>query len=194
MAITLRQSTASQEVPLGYFVDKTDGDTAEDSLTVSNTDIKIWVPGATTLADKNSGGATHISGGIYYAVLDATDTATLGTGVIFVHESGALIVKQEFEVVRQSVYDKRYGDATARGRFNGTVAASAAGTVDLGATADGAADDYYNEGWLAIYHGVGRGQVRWVSDFTDANNRCTITPNWVTAPDTTSKWRFSPVG
>ena len=72
--LALKQSTASQEVPLGYFLDNTDGDTEETGLTIANTDIKIWKNGATTLANKNSGGATHISNGIYYCVLDATDT------------------------------------------------------------------------------------------------------------------------
>lgn len=105
MAIALKQSTASQEVPLGPFVDATDGVTAETGLTISNTDIKIWKTGATTLADKNSGGATHISGGIYYAVLDATDTDTLGPLVIFVQESGALPVRLECVVLAANVYD-----------------------------------------------------------------------------------------
>jgi hypothetical protein len=101
----LRYATASQEVPLGYFVDKTDGDTAEDGLTISNTDIDIWKAGATTIADKNSGGATHIAGGIYYAVLDATDTDTLGPLVVFVHASGALTVRLECVVYPAVVYD-----------------------------------------------------------------------------------------
>jgi hypothetical protein len=105
MAIPLKQSTASQEVPLGYFVDSTDGNTEETGLTISNTDIKIWKSGATTLADKNSGGATHISNGIYYAVLDATDTDTLGPLVIFVHESGALPVRVECVVLSANNYD-----------------------------------------------------------------------------------------
>lgn len=87
--IPLKQSTASQEIPLGFFVDATDGDTAETGLTIANTDIKLWKAGATTLASKNSGGGTHISGGVYYCVLDATDTDTLGPLVIFVHVAGA---------------------------------------------------------------------------------------------------------
>lgn len=103
--IYLRQSTASQEVPLGPFLDSTDGDTAKTGLTIANTDIKIWKAGATTLANKNSGGATHISGGIYYAVLDATDTNTLGSGEINVHVSGALAVRREFTVLSANVYD-----------------------------------------------------------------------------------------
>jgi len=105
MTIYLRQSTASQEVPLGHFVDSTDGSTAETGLTIANTDIKLWLTGATTLANKNSGGATHISGGIYYCVLDATDTATVGPLVIFVQVAGALPVRLECVVLTAQVYD-----------------------------------------------------------------------------------------
>jgi hypothetical protein len=107
--IFLKQSTASQEVPLGYFVDSTDGNTEETALSIANTDIKVWKTGATTLANKNSGGATHISNGIYYAVLDATDTDTLGPLVIFVHVSGALTVRLECCVLAANVYDSLVG-------------------------------------------------------------------------------------
>ncbi len=109
MAIALRQSTASQEVPLGIFVDSTDGNTEESGLTIANTDIKIWKTGATTLASKNSGGATYISNGVYYTVLDATDTATIGPLVIFVHVSGALAVRVECVVYDEAVYDSLFG-------------------------------------------------------------------------------------
>lgn len=105
MTIYLRQSTAGQEVPLGYFVDSTDGNTEETGLTIANTDIKLWKTGATSLANKNSGGATHISNGIFYAVMDATDTNTLGSMVAFVHVSGALTVRLEMLVLPANVYD-----------------------------------------------------------------------------------------
>lgn len=105
MAIPLKQSTASQEIPLGYFVDSTDGNTEETGLTIANTDIKVWKSGATTLANKNSGGATHISNGIYYAVLDATDTDTLGPLIVFVHVSGALAVRVECVVLPANNFD-----------------------------------------------------------------------------------------
>lgn len=105
----LRQSTASQEVPLGHFVDSTDGVSAETGLSIANTDIKVWKAGATTLANKNSGGATHISGGIYYAVLDATDTDTIGPLVLFVAVSGALAVRLECEVLDEAQYDALFG-------------------------------------------------------------------------------------
>lgn len=109
MPLYLRQSTASQEVPLGYFVDSTDGNTEETGLTIANTDIKIWKTGATTLANKNSGGGTHISNGIYYAVLDATDTDTIGSLVLFIHVSGALSVRVECVVLDEAIYDQMFG-------------------------------------------------------------------------------------
>ena len=109
--IPLKYSTASQEIPLGYFLDETDGKTAETGLTIANTDIKLWKNGATTLANKNSGGATHISGGIYYAVLDDTDTNTYGPMKIFVHVSGALPCILECLVMEADAYDALYAAA-----------------------------------------------------------------------------------
>lgn len=103
--IYLKASTASQEVLLGPFLDSTDGDTEETGLTIANTDVKVWKAGATTLANKNSGGATHISDGLYYATLDATDTDTVGSGYLYVHVSGALAVKVPFTVLPGQVYD-----------------------------------------------------------------------------------------
>ncbi len=103
--IPLRQSTASQEIPLGPFLDSVDGNTAETALTIANTDIKLWKMGTTTWASKNSGGATHDASGRYYAVLDATDTATLGTLRVDVHVTGALAVRTECVVLPANVYD-----------------------------------------------------------------------------------------
>mgnify|MGYP003479663683 FL=1 len=125
--IYLKQSTASQEVLLGPFVDSTDGVTAETALSIANTDIKVFKAGATTLADKNSGGATHISAGNYYAVLDATDTDTVGSGALIVQVSGALAVRHDFVVLPANVYDSLIGgtdvlnaDVTQFGGSNGT--------------------------------------------------------------------------
>lgn len=105
MAIPLKYATASQEIILGHFVDSGDGNTEETGLTIANTDIKLWKNGAVTLANKNSGGATHISNGIYYATLDDTDTGTLGPMVIFVHVTGALPVRLECMVYPADYYD-----------------------------------------------------------------------------------------
>lgn len=105
MAIWLRQSTASQEVCLGPFVDSTDGKTAETGLTIANTDIVLWKMGATSTGTKNSGGGTHMAGGLYSAVLDATDSNTLGGLVAVVNVAGALPVRHEFQVLPANIYD-----------------------------------------------------------------------------------------
>ena len=109
MPLYLKQSTASQAVPIGHAVDSADGNTEESGLAIANTDIKVWKHGATSLANKNSGGATYISNGVYYTVLDATDTDTLGNLVLFVHVAGALPLKVECVVQSANVYDSLIG-------------------------------------------------------------------------------------
>ncbi|SCY25609.1 hypothetical protein SAMN05216420_10411 [Nitrosospira sp. Nl5] len=126
----LRYATASQEILLGSFLDSTDGSTVETALTIANTDIKLWKEGATTEASKNSGGATHIASGRYYAVLDATDTNTLGKLEVNVHVAGALAVRREFMVLPANVYDALvlgtdYLDASAVQLAGQTITAAA---------------------------------------------------------------------
>jgi len=106
--IELREATAGQEIPLGHFLDSITGDDEETGLTIANTDIKIWKNGATTLVNKNSGDATHMSNSIYYAVLDAIDSDTPGPMVIFVHVAGALAVRVECSVLLANVWDNKY--------------------------------------------------------------------------------------
>lgn len=101
----LRFSTATQIVPLGPFVSSTDGNTGQTALTIANTDIKLLKGGATSEVSKNSGGATHIADGRYYATFDATDTGTLGSMRVSVHVAGALYVWLDCVVYPQAVYD-----------------------------------------------------------------------------------------
>lgn len=108
MTIYLKQSTASQEVALGFFVDSTDGNTEKTALTIANTDIRLHKTGATTLANP-AAGATHISNGIYYWVADATDTNTLGPMTVYCHPTGALAVRVECCVLAANIYDSLIG-------------------------------------------------------------------------------------
>jgi hypothetical protein len=101
----LRQSTASQEMLIGPFLDDTDGKTAETGLTIANTDVKLWKRGATSEANKNSGGGTHVAAGRYYITLDDTDTNTLGELEINVVMSGALPVQKRCIVLPANVFD-----------------------------------------------------------------------------------------
>ena len=105
----LKQSTASQEILLGPFLDDDDGVTQKTGLTIANTDIKIFKAGGTTLGNKNSGGATEIATGFYYATLDATDTNTLGLLVVVVQMTDCLCVRHEFNVVSAAYYEWKYG-------------------------------------------------------------------------------------
>jgi hypothetical protein len=131
----LRQSTASQEIILGPFVDSIDGVTPETALTIAATDIKVYKAGATTSANKTSGGATHDAAGRYSAVLDATDTNTLGSGEIHVSVAGALPVIFRFTVLPGQVFDSLILGSDLltvdTNEISGT-AASAIGVLDSG--------------------------------------------------------------
>lgn len=102
----LKYNTNNQRVPLGYFLSPTNGDTEQPSLTINNTDILLWKNGASSLVTKNSGGATLMSGGLYYAVFDATDSNTYGPMELYCHPSGSLVIHKLFEVLNPDVYDE----------------------------------------------------------------------------------------
>lgn len=131
----LRQSTASQEILLGPFVAAADG-SAQTGLTIANTDIKLLLGGATSEQNKNSGGGTHIAGGRYSAVLDATDTATVGILEVSVNPTAGIPWTKSYYVLEEAVYDAFYA-ASAAGFVNDPAVATAAAlaTVDTAAAA-----------------------------------------------------------
>jgi len=109
----LKQSTASQSVIIGPFVDKTDGNTQETGLTIANTDIRLSKNGG-NLAAKTSGGGTHDEEGWYTITLDATDTNTVGRLQLFCHiQADALPVYHEFDVVEEAVYVDMFASSAA---------------------------------------------------------------------------------
>lgn len=130
--LVLKQSTASQNVLIGPFVDDTDGATAETGLTIANTDIRLSKNGG-NLAAKTSGGGTHDEAGWYQITLDATDTNTVGTLQLHVKVAGALMVHAEFHVLEEEVYDDLFA-ASAVGYLKPVT-----GGNDLDVTATGAA-------------------------------------------------------
>ena len=100
----LKQSTAV-DVLIGPFVDSTDGDTEETALTISASDVKLSKNGQTMAGKNDATACAHDANGMYNCELDATDTNTVGTLVLFVHESGALAVRHEFQIVEEAIYD-----------------------------------------------------------------------------------------
>ncbi len=167
----LRQSTASQEILLGTFHDSTDGDTEETGLTIANTDIKLWKNGTTAQVNKNSGGATHDANGRYYAVLDATDSDTLGNLEINVHVAGALSVRREFMVVPANVYDSLIlGTDTLTADLT-QIDGVAQSATDLKDFADAGYDPATNKVQGVVL----------VDTSTTLTNLPSITSNWITA-------------
>lgn len=49
-------------------------------------------------------------------------------------------------------------------------------------------DDEINNHYIYIYDGTGQGQERRITNFAQATSTCTVSPNWVTNPDDTSKY------
>ena len=136
----LRQSTASQAVLLGPFVDSTDGVTAETGLTIANTDIRLSASGGNMFA-KTSGGGTHDENGWYTITLDATDSATVGRLQVSCVVAGALPVFAEFQVVEEAVFNALFA-ASAPGYLQ---PATAGRTLDV-STGGEAGLDWANVG------------------------------------------------
>lgn len=100
----LRANTAV-DVLLGPFLDDSDGNTAETGLTISQADVRLSKNGQ-NMAQKNDANAcTHDEIGYYNCPLDTTDTNTEGQLVISVHESGALAVRMDFQVLAEAAWD-----------------------------------------------------------------------------------------
>lgn len=104
----LRANTAV-DVLIGPFVDKTDGNTTEDSLTLTQAEIKLSKNGQ-ALAQKNDDtSAAFDDDGYYNCELDATDTNTEGNLVLIVHQSAnALSVRHEFNVLSEAAWVSLY--------------------------------------------------------------------------------------
>jgi len=100
----LKQST-TVTIQLGPFVDDGDGKTAEEGLTIEDTDIELSKNGGAFAAPNDTNNAAHDSAGYYTKQLNDTDTNTLGILTVECHESGALPVRQDYQVVIAHWYD-----------------------------------------------------------------------------------------
>lgn len=129
MARELRQST-SVDVPIGPFVDATDGVTPETALTITQPDVRLKKNGAAWAQKAAAQTLSHEENGFYEVTLDATDTNTLGLMRLAVFESGAAPMWEDFLVITQGEWDAKYLTAVRP-----TAAQIAAAIWDLDATA-----------------------------------------------------------
>lgn len=84
---------------------------------------------------------------------------------------------------------------TLDGSFHvGTAQAGASGSITLAAAAS-ATDDFYNGNSVSIVGLVGAGQApRYGYDYNGTSKVLSITPNWATNPDNTSRYIVGPLG
>lgn len=124
----LKQST-SVDVPVGPFLDETDGKTAETALTITQPDVRLKKNGGAWAQKAAAQTLTHEEAGWYEVTLDATDTDTVGHLIVAIHESGALPVWREFHVLEEAVYDALFAASA-----NGFAGAAGASTVTFSNT------------------------------------------------------------
>jgi len=167
----LKQSTAI-DISMGPFVDSTNGNTVEDALTITQPDIRLKKNGG-AWAQKNAAQTlSHEENGWYEVALDATDTNTVGNLLVAIHESGALPVWREFQVLPANVYDSLIGGTDALQVHANeitagliTAAAIATGAIDADAiaadaiTAAKVAADVHAEAADAVWDEAAAGHV-----------------------------------
>jgi hypothetical protein len=144
MARWLKQST-SVDVPIGPFLDATDGVTAETGLTITQPDVRLKKNGGAWAQKAAAQTLSHEENGYYEVTLDATDTNTLGLLRLAVAESGAVPIWEDFIVLPANVYDSLVGGSDAlQVHVNEitndliTAAAIADNAIDAGAIASNA--------------------------------------------------------
>lgn len=104
----LKANTAV-DVLIGPFVDKTDGNTTEDALTLTAAEIKLSKNGQALTLKSDATAASFDDDGYYNCELDATDTNTEGNLVLIVHQSAnALPVRHEYNVLAEAAWDSLY--------------------------------------------------------------------------------------
>ena len=116
----IKESTAVT-VKFGPFVDSTDGDTEETALTIAQADVRLSKNGGNFAQKNETSSATHDELGYYDVDLDTTDTDTVGQLKVAVHESGALLVEQTYQVIEADIYDALFASGAAGFDSNGRV-------------------------------------------------------------------------
>ena len=95
----------SADVPIGPFLDSTDGVTPKTALTITQPDIRLKKNAANWAQKAAVQTLLHEENGFYEVTLDATDTNTLGLMRLAVVKATAAPVWEDFLVVPANVYD-----------------------------------------------------------------------------------------
>lgn len=178
----LKQSTNSQVVVIGPIVLASDGTTTfAASLTAGA--ISIRKEGGTSFVPKNSGGGTLISGGVYHATLNSSDTDTIGKLEIFTFISTYFATKDKYHVLAANVYDsivtgagadlldvsvtQLAGSTTAGTAIKNTALAAVVGTAVTGTLTTGSCTSSLGSAYATDSALIGR-QIIFLGDVTTA--------------------------
>ncbi len=105
------QANTQITVKIGPFLDSTNGNTNETTLSIAQADIRLSKNGGNFIpVNHNQGGGniSHDELGYYDLTLDTTDSNTEGRLLIAVHESGALLVELSYNVLSQAAWASKY--------------------------------------------------------------------------------------
>lgn len=213
----LKQST-SVDLPIGPFLDATDGITAESGLTLTQPDIRLKKNGGAWAQKAAAQTLSHEENGYYEVTLDATDTDTLGCLRLAVAESGAVPIFEDFMVVPANIWDSWFASAlqsvnatqisgdsgaadnlelafedSARYIRKATAQAGDTSEITLDASAS-AVDDFYNGTLLHIVGGTGVNQARIITGYIGATKVATVGEAWGTNPSSDSVFIIIPGG
>ena len=92
-------------VTLGPFLDDDDALTEKTGLTILDTTVFLSKNGAAKANPNDTNDCTEDANGVYTKQLSATDTNTLGLLSIYVHETDALYVRHDYQVITANWWD-----------------------------------------------------------------------------------------
>lgn len=162
--------------------------------------ITLYNPSGSSLQAETAATINATTGEMTYS-LTATHTATndLNYKAVWSYVSDGVTYyeNQLFDVVKsilsipitdEDLYNELDSLRKANKQATGTATAGASGT--LTDTKRKEEDDFWTGGVIEIISGTGVGQIRDITDFVQSTGVISITPNFVTTPDTTSVYRI----
>lgn len=120
----LKQST-TVTLSLGPFLDDDDALTEKTGLTIADTTVFLSKNGGAKANPNDTNDCTEDANGVYLKQLDGTDTGTLGLLVVYVHESDALYIRQDYVVVTANVWNTLF----STDKFDVNIAEITAGII-----------------------------------------------------------------
>lgn len=135
----LRQST-TVTISFGPFLDDDDALTEKTGLTIADTTLFLSKNGAAKAAPNDTNDFSEDANGVYRKQIDTTDTNTLGLLTAYVHESDALYVRQDYQVVTQQWWDSMCSTDKLQvhtAEITAGLIANASFNADVGSTAHG---------------------------------------------------------